>query len=186
MVKVRARVSMQEEGDRLRVKVKPVNPLLFGGLALLLLAGFLVAGIPAGAFDPSNIPATLFYLLLILFLGGAAGFSRVTVADLTHGSFTRSLRLFGLRLPLGRLERELAELREVVLERIVLVNPRVPEQQGQWEHEGLRKPAALHRFSLQFPGKRIIIAESSVQEDLETIASYWAGFLGVSLDRRER
>jgi hypothetical protein len=186
MVKIRARLSLQEVDGRLRVKVRPVHPVLFGALALLLLAGFLIAGVPAKAFGPANLAASLFYLLLMLFIAGAAGFSRVSVADTARGRFSRFLSLFGLVLPFGRFDRSLNELREVILERIVLVNPRVAKEQAQWEHESLRKTAALHRFSLQFPGRRVVIADSTDPDDLESAAAYMAGFVGVPLDRRER
>lgn len=187
MVKIRARLSLQEEGRTiLRIKVKPVNPLLFGALALLLAAGFLVVGLPADAFGPSNLAATLLYLLLLLFIAGAAGFSRVVVVDTAKGRFSRFLSLFGLVLPFGRFDRTLAELREVILERIIIVNPGVAKEQVRWEHASLRKPAALHRFSLQFRGRRVVIADSSDPDDLENSAFYMAGFVRVPLDRRER
>ena len=186
MIGVRARLTLREGEERLRLISRPGHPLLLGALGALLLGGLLVAGIPAGAFEGGAVPATIFYILAMLLILTAAGYARNTVADRRRGRLFRFTSLYGLVLPWWRREYGMEELREISLEQIPLVKPAVHRTWQRWEPAPLKKEVALYRMSMRVGGKRISVAETSAPEDLENIASYWAGFLGHTIERWER
>ena len=186
MIGVRARLDVREEKGRLELAVRPVSSLLFAILGGVLLLGLIVGGGAAGAWDPAHLPGTLLYILCTLFIVGTAGFRRVIAAQRSSARLYFYTRLFGFKLSWGMREYRFAELREVLLERITLYKPIIGRGSEQWEHELFRRPAELHRLALRLPSKRIVVAESSAREDLETAASYWAEYVGKPLQRRER
>jgi hypothetical protein len=182
MIGVRARLSFRQEGESLKLIFRPVSPLIFALIAALLAGAYLVGGLSREGAAAENMG----YLLLLIFVVGAASFSQVTRLNPTARRVERYSRLFGMALPLGRRSYPLEQLRSVILEQINIVNPRLSRTQERWEHDTLKKPVDIHRLSLQFPRERLVVAETSVAADLEQSAELCAAHTGATLERRER
>ncbi len=187
MLRMRSRIGASRADDRtLVVQITWTRRALYGALAILLIAAFLVSYDSRGEQSNGSVAGTIFYAVLTLACVGVAGWNSRTVFRASEDSVVSEKRFFGVVLKTQSIPRP--SVTGVTLQSIRLLKTHEVPQQGLFNNRFrgfAARRSQYFKLFLELTERRVVMEDSSYQEDLERVAVTISEFLGVPLQHEE-
>ena len=182
MLRVRSRLSVSHRSDDvLAVQISIVRRLIFGAIAVLLLASFVVSVDFEQDFQSNLIAGLIFYFSITAVCVGIAGWNSVKLLDRRQREIRYESRLFGI--PLKRKILSEVTVEAVTVQTVKLIRESEKPREGMFGRPlrgYLEKRGSYHKLYLDTAERRLILEDSTEITDLQQIGQGLAEFYRVA------
>lgn len=181
MIPVRNRYIARGDQEVFVLRSNPARRLLFLGIAVLLLVGFVLGFDWERGFSAEAVGGTIFYFVLVFVSLLVASWNQETIFSRRDGEVRFRKRLLLMRLQEDRVP--LADITGVLVQTVRLIKGRVDHdrdfQRGGVFSQIVQRRNTFFRLFLETDRGKLLIEDSADVRDLSNLATSISEFLGV-------